>query len=54
MAFLLRRTDQGGGWVTAPGSHRAYTHKRENAQRYPTREAAERYRCPDNERIEDG
>ena len=53
MAYLLRRTDQGGGWVAPAGRHRSYTHNREKAYRYPTREAAERDRCVGNETIEE-
>jgi hypothetical protein len=53
MPYILRRTDQGGGWVAPPGSHKAYTKKRENARRFPTREAAEADCCVENEAIEE-
>lgn len=53
MAFLLRRTDQGGGWVAPAGSKSSYTRNREHARRYGSREEAERDRCVVNEVIED-
>lgn len=53
MAFLLRRTDQGGGYVAPQGSRKSYTPHRAKARRYPTREAAEADRCPGNEAIEE-
>lgn len=52
MAYLLRRTDQGGGYVAPPGSRKSYT-SRAKAQRFRTREAAESNRCPGNEVIEE-
>lgn len=53
MPFILRRTDQGGGWVAPPGSPKAYTHRRDKAQRYATRETADADRCVGNEVIEE-
>lgn len=50
--FLLKRTDQGGGWVAPAGSRKSYTHNRAKARRYPNREAAEADRCVENEVIE--
>lgn len=49
MSFVIRRTDQGGGYVAPAGSPKSYTHRRENARRYPTQVAAESERCPGNE-----
>lgn len=49
MTYILRRTDQGGGYVAQPGSHNSYTKDPLKARRFPTREAAERDRCPGNE-----
>lgn len=51
MAFLLKRTDQGGGYVAPPGSAKSYTRSRAAARQFPTREAAEADRCPGNEVI---
>ena len=49
--YLIQRTDQGGGFLGfAPGlTGEAYTHKLERARVFPTREAAERERCVENE-----
>lgn len=52
MSFLLRRTDQGGGWVAKSGSPGSYTHKLQHARRFETRYQAERERCVENEVIE--
>lgn len=49
--FVLRRTDQGGGYVAPAGSAKSYTHNKQRARVYPTREAAEADRC-ENETIE--
>jgi hypothetical protein len=47
--YIIRRTDQGGGYVARPGSQNSYTHTLHNVRRFSTREAAERKRCPGNE-----
>jgi hypothetical protein len=52
MAYVIRRTDQGGGWVTRPGSAGSYTWKLQSARTWPTREAADKQRCPGNEVVE--
>ena len=49
--FIIRRTDQGGGYVAPSGSRSSYTRDPRQAQQYPTRAAAERDRCPENEVI---
>ena len=49
MAYLLRRTDQGGGFLAAPGSGASYTHDLRRARLFQTKEQAEAERCPDNE-----
>jgi len=49
--FLLRRLDQGRGWVARQGSAKSYTNRIDRARRYATREAAEQDRCEGNERI---
>ena len=51
--YVLRRTDQGGGWVTPAGSHRAYTHSLLKARIYNTKQEAESDRCVGNEVVED-
>lgn len=49
MAYVIRRTDQGGGYVAPSGSASSYVKHPDNARQYPTREAAERDKCPGNE-----
>lgn len=51
MTYLLKRTDQGGGYVAPSGSPKAYTSSKARARHFPTREAAEAERCVDNEVI---
>ena len=50
--YVIKRTDQSGGWVMPPGSHESYTSKLQHARKFPTRESAERERCPGNETIQ--
>jgi hypothetical protein len=52
MAHVLRRTDQGGGYVQPAGSRKTYGGKA-TARRFATRESAEADRCPGNEVIEE-
>jgi len=52
MAYILRRTDQGGGYVAPAGSPKSYTRSRARARRYASKAAAERDRCKGNEVIE--
>lgn len=47
--FVIKRTDQGGGFVARAGSVNSYTKKLQEARLFPTREAAEADRCPGNE-----
>lgn len=49
MAYVIKRTDQGGGYVAPPGSRASYTPYLQSAQVFSTREEAERNRCPGNE-----
>lgn len=49
--YVLRRTDQGGGYVAKPGSKGSYTKKLENARIFQTREQADAERCKGNEVI---
>lgn len=53
--YVIRRLDQGGGWVTDANTNptgSSYTHKLQNAKRFPSREAAQSDLCPGNEIIE--
>lgn len=49
MSYVIKRTDQGGGYVSRPGSPSSYVKALQYARRWPTREAAENERCPGNE-----
>lgn len=51
MAYLIERTDQGGGYVSRPGMRLSYTHKIEHARKFTTEHEAEMDRCPGNEVI---
>jgi hypothetical protein len=46
---IIRRSD--GKYVSKPGSAKSYTQYLQNARVFPTKEAAERERCPENETI---
>ena len=48
--YLLRRTDQRGGYVAKPGL-KSYTNDIKEMRKFDTREEAERERCVDNEII---
>jgi len=48
--YIIKRTDQGGGYVSKPGSAKSYTHKLQDARAWPSREAAQR-ECCENERV---
>lgn len=50
MSYVIKRLDQGGGYVTPPGSQRSYTQKLQDARKYATREDAERECCA-NEKV---
>lgn len=47
--YVIQRTD--GKFVARPGAAHSYTNKLQHAQTFQTREAAERDRCPGNERV---
>ncbi len=51
--YVIKRTDQGGGYVTRAGSSGSYTKNLEHAQKYDTREEADANRCPENEVVID-
>ena len=48
--FVIRRIDQGGGYVAPPGSLGSYTHNIIAARRFETIEEA-RGHCCENERV---
>jgi hypothetical protein len=52
MSFVIKRLDQGGGYVSKPGHRASYTHDLRHARKFRTREEAEADRCPDNEIVE--
>lgn len=47
--YVIVRTD--GKFVTRPGSEQSYSDKLQHARPFETREAAERERCVENERV---
>ena len=47
--YVIKRTDQGGGYVNLPGSKSSYTKSIERARKYDSRQAAEEDLCPGNE-----
>lgn len=47
--FVIKRTDQGRGYLAPAGSHHSYTHSLENARTFSTREQADAERCHGNE-----
>lgn len=49
--YLLKRTDQGGGYVAKPGLKSSYTYDLRKVRKFDTEEDAERERCPGNEII---
>ncbi len=48
--YVLKRTDQGGGYYAAEGG---YTDRLEKARAYRSRESADNDRCIDNEVVVD-
>lgn len=46
--YVIKR---GAEYVARPGSARSYTRRLEHARIYPTREAANTDRCPENETV---
>ena len=47
--YIIKRTDQGGGYVNKPGSKRSYTKSKASARRFESYEAAKAACCPGNE-----
>lgn len=50
MKYVIKRLDQGGGYVAPTGAKRSYTRDIMAARRFDTKEAAERDACG-NERV---
>lgn len=48
--YVMVRND--GKYVAAPGSEHSYTDKLEKARRFDSRDAAEKERCVENERVQ--
>lgn len=51
--YLIKRTDQEGGYATPPGSKNSYTYYIEKAQIFLSRDVADSQRCKDNEIVVD-
>jgi len=49
--YVIKRLDQGGGYVTPPDSDRSYTQNPLKARRFHTYEEAKRDCCEGNERV---
>lgn len=50
MTYVIQRTDQGGGYLAVPNSSgHVWTSRLQDAQTFPTEEAARRECCPLNE-----
>lgn len=49
MAWIIKRTDQGGGYVAKEGSRASYTNRPDCARTFSTEEEARRNVCPGNE-----
>lgn len=47
--YVIKRTDQGGGYVAKPGNPSSYTNRIRRIRKFATREEAEANRCPGNE-----
>jgi len=47
--FVIKRTDQGGGYLAMPGSQHSYTRNLENARTFSSYDEADKERCKGNE-----
>jgi hypothetical protein len=47
--YVIKRIDQGGGYVARPGNPSSYTNHLDHVRFFKTREEAESQRCPENE-----
>lgn len=52
MAWVLRRTDQGGGYVAPSGSAKSYTRSKASAERFATAADASRAACVNETPVE--
>jgi len=53
MTYVLKRTDQGGGYVANPGRHNSYTTHIDHVRKFRTEADAEHERCKGNEIVVD-
>lgn len=51
MSYIIKRTDQGGGYVAREGSASSYVKSPSLARRFPSYREADANRCPGNEVI---
>ena len=51
--YVLRRTDQGGGYVAKAGGSESYTQELAHIRKFKTLEEASENRCVENEGIEE-
>ena len=49
MVFVIKRTDQKGGFVAKSGMHNSYTNDLRFVRKFKTREEAQQNVCPGNE-----
>lgn len=49
--YVIKKTDQGGGYVAKDGNEHSYTHDIEEAKVFKTRQQAELNLCPENETV---
>jgi hypothetical protein len=47
--YVIKRTDQGGGYVAVSGNSSSYTNSVRRIRKFATEEEAEAHRCPGNE-----
>ena len=52
MPYVILRTDQGGGWLTMPGSEHSYSRDIRQARKFTTRADAEKESNGGNERVQ--
>lgn len=52
MIYVIKRTDQGGGWLAMRGSRASYTRYLHRARVFHSRDEALGERCPDNEIVQ--
>lgn len=52
MSYVIQDI-KSGKYVAMPGSESSFTRELLNARKFPTREIADKERCPDSERVVD-